>query len=68
VPNRNVELKAADPDPARSLAACRELGAEDKGVLRQRDTYFRTRAGRLKLREEEPGGAVLIQYDRPDAA
>jgi homotetrameric cytidine deaminase len=22
----------------------------------------------LKLREEEPGGAVLIQYDRPDAA
>jgi len=67
-PRRNVELKALDPDPARSLAACRELGAEDKGVLRQRDTYFRTRSGRLKLREEEPGGAVLIQYDRPDAA
>ena len=67
-PRRNVELKALDPDPARSLAACRELGAEDRGVLRQRDTYFRARAGRLKLREEEPGGAVLIQYDRPDAA
>jgi homotetrameric cytidine deaminase len=67
-PRRNVELKAIDPDPARSLAACRELGAEDRGVLRQRDTYFRTRAGRLKLREEQPGGAVLIQYDRPDAA
>jgi homotetrameric cytidine deaminase len=67
-PRRNVELKAIDPDPARSLAACAELGAEDKGVLRQRDTYFRARAGRLKLREEEPGGAVLIQYDRPDAA
>jgi homotetrameric cytidine deaminase len=65
---RNVELKALDPDPARSLAVCRELGAEDRGVLRQRDTYFRARAGRLKLREEEPGGAVLIQYDRPDAA
>ncbi len=65
---RNVELKAFDPDPARSLAVCRELGAEDRGVLRQRDTYFRARAGRLKLREEEPGGAVLIQYDRPDAA
>ena len=26
-PRRNVELKAVDPDPARSLAACRELGA-----------------------------------------
>jgi homotetrameric cytidine deaminase len=65
---RNIELKALDPDPARSLAVCRDLGAEDRGVLRQRDTYFRTRAGRLKLREEEPGGAVLIQYDRPDEA
>jgi homotetrameric cytidine deaminase len=67
-PHRNIELKALDPDPARSLAVCRRLGAEDRGVLRQRDTYFRTRNGRLKLREEEPGGAVLIQYDRPDAA
>ncbi len=67
-PRRNVELKALDPDPARSLAVCRELGAEDRGVLRQRDTYFRARAGRLKLREEDPGGAALIQYDRPDAA
>jgi homotetrameric cytidine deaminase len=66
-PRRNVELKALDPDPARSLAVCRELGAEDRGVLRQRDTYFQARAGRLKLREEEPGGATLIQYDRPDA-
>jgi homotetrameric cytidine deaminase len=67
-PLRNIELKALDPDPERSLAACRELGAEDRGVLRQRDTYFRARTGRLKLREEDPGGAVLIQYDRPDAA
>ena len=67
-PRRNVELKALDPDPVRSLAACRELGAEDRGVLRQRDTYFRTRSGRLKLREEEPGGATLIQYDRIDEA
>jgi homotetrameric cytidine deaminase len=65
---RNVELKARDPDPERSLAACRELGAEDRGLLRQRDTYFRAREGRLKLREEAPGGAALIQYRRVDAA
>jgi homotetrameric cytidine deaminase len=65
---RNVELKAIDPDPARSLAVCRELGADDRGLLRQRDTYFRARAGRLKLREEKPGGATLVQYDRPDGA
>src|SRR5215218_1775508 len=67
-PRCNVELKALDPDPARSLAVCRELGAEDRGVLRQRDTYFRARAGRLKLREQDPGEATLVQYDRPDAA
>ena len=65
---RNIEVKALDPDPERSLAVCRELGAEDHGVIRQRDTYFRAHEGRLKLREEEPGGATLVQYERPDAA
>jgi homotetrameric cytidine deaminase len=67
-PARNVELKATDPDPERSLQTCLGLGAEDRGTIVQRDTYFRVRDGRLKLREEEPGGAALIQYRRPDAA
>jgi homotetrameric cytidine deaminase len=62
-----VEVKALDPDPERSLSICRELGAEDRGVLVQRDTYFRTPSGRLKLREERDAGATLVQYDRPDA-
>ena len=66
-PRRNIELKASDPDPERSLAVVLGLGARDRGLLRQRDTYYRVTAGRLKLREEEPGGAVLIQYDRVDA-
>ena len=69
-PRRNVELKATDPDPERSLRIALDLGAEDRGVLVQRDTYFRVPGGRLKLREETPGGAVLIQYargDRPEA-
>ena len=65
---RNVELKAADPDPAGSLERALALGAEDHGVIAQRDTYFRVREGRLKLREEEPGEAHLIAYARPDAA
>ena len=65
---RNVELKALDPDPARSLERALALGAEDRGVIVQRDTYFRVREGRLKLREEEPGEAHLIAYARPDAA
>ena len=66
-PRRNIELKASDPDPERSLAVVLGLGARDRGLLRQRDTYFRVATGRLKLREEEPGGAMLIQYDRVDA-
>jgi homotetrameric cytidine deaminase len=67
-PRRNVELKATDPDPERSLQIALDLGAEDRGVLVQRDTYFRVPEGRLKLREESPGGAVLIQYARDDRA
>jgi len=65
---RNVELKALDPDPARSLERALALGADDRGVIVQRDTYFRVREGRLKLREEEPGESHLIAYSRPDAA
>jgi len=67
-PSRNVELKAHDPDPARTLERALAAGAEDRGLLRQRDTYFAVAHGRLKLREEEPGGATLIAYERPDAA
>src|SRR3954471_9172452 len=66
-PRRNIELKASDPDPERSLAVVLGLGARDRGFLYQRDTYFRVASGRLKLREEEPGGATLVQYDRVDA-
>ncbi|HET6547823.1 MAG TPA: cytidine deaminase [Solirubrobacter sp.] len=66
-PRRNIELKASDPDPERSLAVVLGLGARDRGILKQRDTYFRVTSGRLKLREEHPGGATLVQYDRVDA-
>ena len=65
---RNLELKARDPDPARSLEVAVALGAEDRGVIGQRDTYFSRARGRLKLREQEPGGAELIAYERADAA
>jgi homotetrameric cytidine deaminase len=65
-PRRNVELKARDADPRRTLERALALGASDEGALRQRDTYFRPARGRLKLREEEPGAAHLVAYTRPD--
>lgn len=48
------------------MAACRELGAVESGVLVQRDTYFAAPRGRLKLREEECGKTHLVSYLRPD--
>jgi homotetrameric cytidine deaminase len=65
---RNIELKARDRDPQRTLALALALGAEDRGTLAQRDTYFTAARGRLKLREADRGEAHLIAYERPDAA
>jgi predicted adenylyl cyclase CyaB len=65
VPRRNIELKARDPDPARSLQASLQVGASDEGWLHQTDTYFRVPHGRLKLREEETT-SHLISYERSD--
>jgi predicted adenylyl cyclase CyaB len=69
----NVELKARDPDPDRSLEASLALGAEDHGWLHQLDTYFVVTHGRLKLREHpeghrQDGTAELIYYERSDQA
>jgi adenylate cyclase class 2 len=59
-------LKARDTDPRLTLARCESLGAEDRGVLVQRDTYFEVARGRLKLREEDGAVPHLIAYERPD--
>ena len=64
---RNVELKARDPDPARSLERALALGAEDWGEITQRDTYFAGARGRIKLREQDPGDHELIQYSRENS-
>jgi adenylate cyclase, class 2 len=61
---RNIELKATDSNPSASLEVCRALGAEDRGMIAQRDTYFEVARGGLKLREEQPGRPHLIQFER----
>jgi predicted adenylyl cyclase CyaB len=65
-PRRNIELKAVDPSPDASIQVCARIGARDHGTIWQRDTYFEVPAGRLKLREEDPGSPHLIQYTRGD--
>jgi homotetrameric cytidine deaminase len=64
---RNIEFKARDPDPERTLALALALGAEDRGEIAQTDTYFSRARGRLKLREQDPGETELIQYRRADS-
>lgn len=65
---RNLEIKAIDPDPEATFAAAVALGARDQGLLRQRDTYFHAVQGRLKLREAPPRPAELIAYARAELA
>src|SRR5579864_4867365 len=63
----NVELKARRHDLEATATRCLELGAEDRGFLTQRDTFFAARCGRLKLRDQGGDGSHLIAYGRPDA-
>jgi predicted adenylyl cyclase CyaB len=62
----NIEIKARYEDLSRARSIARRLRARFLGIDRQRDTYYRTRQGRLKLRESSQGGARLIPYHRPD--
>src|SRR5512139_3423709 len=64
---RNVEIKArlADAEATRRLVEQAADGPPQP--LRQTDTFFHVRSGRLKLREFSDAPAELIYYERPDA-
>ena len=62
----NVELKAHCADLELARERCAAIGAAEQGVLEQRDTYFSTVRGRLKLRELGSGTSELLAYERVD--
>ncbi len=66
--NRNIEIKAR----AENLGALEErvkaLGGTGPAMIRQEDTFFRSRRGRLKLRKLSDTEGELIYYERPDTA
>lgn len=64
---RNVEAKFKLTDRPRMLERALEIGFAHSGELLQRDTFFVTASGKLKLREE-PGGAQVIHYARRTAS
>lgn len=60
---RNLEAKFRIHDLVPARRAAEAIGFAMRAVLVQRDTFFRVAAGRLKLREEADG-AALIRYAR----
>lgn len=62
----NLELKARCADLSAVRERAKAVATSWLGVDEQVDTYFRTRHGRLKLRESSLSGAQLVPYLRPD--
>ena len=63
---RNVEIKARAADPATIRERAERLSGGPPVILKQDDTFFHCRRGRLKLRVLSDREAELIQYERPD--
>ncbi len=59
---RNVELEAWDPDPARSLEACRALGAENNGTI-WRNLRFHDLRHTFGTRAVEQAESILEQKE-----
>lgn len=64
---QNLEIKCAYPSLAKARRIARRIGASSRGTLRQVDTYFYVKTGRLKLREIDGSRFELIYYRRPNA-
>ncbi|MGH7596854.1 MAG: class IV adenylate cyclase [bacterium] len=64
----NLEFKARSRNPATIHHVLAEHNIPLAATLRQTDTYFQAKNGRLKLREIEGEKTQLIFYKRPDAA
>ena len=64
----NIEIKARCRDLVVAEKAVLQAGAVFTAVLQQKDTYFNTENGRLKLREIAGGANQLIFYKRADTA
>jgi adenylate cyclase class IV len=63
----NIEIKAKVRDPERLRSLAEALSDTMARVLSQRDVFFCTPHGRLKLRVLAPNDAYLVYYERADA-
>lgn len=60
----NLEIKAKYSSLSQARRISRTLGARFGGTLKQTDTYFKVKHGRLKLREINQKELELIYYRR----
>uniref|UniRef100_A0A6I8SJS3 CYTH domain-containing protein n=1 Tax=Xenopus tropicalis TaxID=8364 RepID=A0A6I8SJS3_XENTR len=63
---RNVEIKARVRDWERTLQECCNQSKTPGELIKQRDVFFNSSHGRLKLRDFQDGQGQLIYYNRPD--
>ena len=63
----NLEIKAKYSSLSQARRISRTLGARFGGTLKQTDTYFKVKRGRLKLREINEKELELIYYRRENA-
>jgi len=61
----NLELKVQTDSHAKFISILKKNNAEYKGVLVQKDIYFKVKKGLLKLRVEN-GTYTLIKYQRDE--
>lgn len=69
---RNIEIKASigtDEEFMNRVAIAKKLTNSEGTLIEQRDVFFQSITGRLKLRYlQPPAKSELIYYDRPDMA
>ncbi|XP_076619414.1 uncharacterized protein LOC143340903 [Colletes latitarsis] len=61
---RNIEIKAKIDDPEFLVSRVKQLTNADSIIIKQHDTFFKVKEGRLKLRIFEDGSGELLYYIR----
>lgn len=64
----NIELKVSVKDFKETSRYLKKIGASSKGKFSQVDTYYKSKNGRLKIREIDHKIYQLITYHRRDQA
>ena len=65
---QNIELKVAVDKFDDIVDALKKIRSKHKGKLHQVDTYYKSKSGRIKIREINCRRFELISYNRPDKA